>query len=592
MYRGSRIAIVAFVACALACACSSGSDGVPEAAPGPGSCVQANVDHPPAPIRKTARWAFDPWISKDISDRADTYDFVGGFQSRGIPVGAVVLDSPWETNYNTFTPNPARYGDFPGLVADMHGKGVKVVLWITPFVNDTSFDFEPGATPYDGPSPNYQEAIDCRYLVDDGDDHVWWKGRGGTIDFWDDNARTWWHRQQDQVLDAGIDGWKLDFGESYLKEDAVKTAAGPIPFQQYSERYYEDFLSYGRMKRGDDFVTMTRAWDESYEFAGRFFARKEHSPVAWMGDNRRDWVGLADALEESFVSSNAGYAVVGSDIGGYLDVDDKNTVSGAKIPFDTVVFARWTAIGALSPFMQLHGRANLAPWTVPDHVDETIALYKYWATLHHALVPYLYSLTEEAYAGGPMLVRPIGEQASWANDYRYQLGDALLVAPILDATGARQVPLPAGARWADWWTAEVHDGGTTVAADFSQDRAKVPLYLREGALVPLDVEDATLGLGDASSKGALTLLVWPSPAESTFRLHEADDSVTTIDQKGGTITISNAPKPVVLRIRADAAPSNVTLDGSPTTPVYDANAHAVIVHAPAKQGSTTVVVTP
>jgi alpha-glucosidase (family GH31 glycosyl hydrolase) len=54
----------------------------------------------------------------------------------------------------------------------------------------------------------------------------------------------WWHRQQDRVLDAGIDGWKLDFGESYVRVPTVRTAAGPKPHQEYSEKYYEDFLAY------------------------------------------------------------------------------------------------------------------------------------------------------------------------------------------------------------------------------------------------------------------------------------------------------------------------------------------------------------
>lgn len=67
--------------------------------------------------------------------------------------------------------------------------------------------------------------------------------------------------------------------------------------------------------------------------------------------------------------------MIGSDIGGYLDFDDTAPVpQPGSIPFDTLVFARWTALGAMTPFMQLHGRANIAPWTVPDHVDETVAL--------------------------------------------------------------------------------------------------------------------------------------------------------------------------------------------------------------------------
>jgi len=60
----------------------------------------------PDPARHTPRWAFTPWVSKDISDRADSLAFVEGFRSRDIPVGVLVLDSPWDTNYTSVEPNP------------------------------------------------------------------------------------------------------------------------------------------------------------------------------------------------------------------------------------------------------------------------------------------------------------------------------------------------------------------------------------------------------------------------------------------------------------------------------------------------------
>src|SRR5690606_505512 len=144
---------------------------------------------------------------------------------------------------------------------------------------------------------------------------------------------------------------------------------GPMPHQAYSEAYYRDFLAYGRHRRGRELVTMVRPWDASYDRRGRFHARPEHAPVAWVGDNRRDWVGLADALDHVFRSAAAGYVVLGSDIGGYLDRDDQDL--RVEIPFDLETFQRWVAVGAMMPFMQLHGRANLEPWSVPERPDET-----------------------------------------------------------------------------------------------------------------------------------------------------------------------------------------------------------------------------
>ncbi len=546
-------------------ACSS-SPSTPPADAGPKDLCTYDGRVDPAPVVPkihTPRWAFAPWISKDISDRADTYAFTKGFADRDIPVGVVVIDSPWETNYNTFVPHPKRYPDFPGMVKDLRAKNIRVVVWITQMVNQLSFDLEQGGgDTYDGESPNWEEGQACKFFVNDGDKYGWWKGNGAGVDFFNERARTWWHRQQKPLLDMGVAGFKLDFGESYIDTKTIKTAKGEIPHQEYSEKYYEDFYAYGTEVRGaEEFTTMVRPYDGSYGFAPRFFAKKEHAPVAWVGDNRRDWVGLVDALDHMFHSAAAGYVVIGSDIGGYLDRDDKTF---APVPADTLTFARWTAVGALTPFMELHGRANLSPWTVPDHVDETVKLYRWWSKLHEALVPFFYSLAEESYAKGGTILRPIGGAASWASDYRYQLGDAFLVAPLLDGTSQRDVVLPAGARWHDFFSTASFDGGATVPkVEYPRDR--IPLFLREGAIVPLDVIDDANGLGSAKSKGARTLLVVPSAAGSVFPIHEEDGKKTEVSQKDRSLTLSRAPAPIIALVRLAAAPTTV-MDGAVAVP--------------------------
>ncbi len=580
----------ALIALTINVACQKDSGGPSAAAD---LCALSEAPLTSVPPR-TPRWAFEPWISKDISTRDDTYAFVSGFQSRGIPVGTVVLDSPWETNYNTFVPSPTRYGDFPGLVSDMHARGVRVVLWTTMFVNSTSFDLEPGGDTYPGAADTLAHGEDCSYFVDDGATYPWWKGKGAALDFFNGSARAWSHAQQDVVLNAGIDGWKLDFGENYVggMHSNIATADGDKTRQEYGERYYQDFLEYGRSSRGREFLTMTRAWDESYGFAGRFFAKKEHSPISWMGDNRRDWFGLKDALTESFISARAGYVAVGSDLGGYLDRDDLN-LTGPQIPFDTMVFARWTAVSALSPLMQLHGRANITPWTVPDHVDETVVNYKYWAQLHHALVPFMYSLAEETYAGhGTSILRPVAD-ASSTTDFRYMLGEALLVAPILDATGKADVALPGGASYVDFFTGEEATGGTMVTRDYSADRKHIPLFARTGAIIPMNVDGDALGFGPYA--GALTVLMWPGPTASTFALHDEKDAVTTLGTSATSTelhaTASAAPAPIVLRLHDLRAPTAVTVNGGAGDFTYDAAAHVIVVQVPASSGAVNVVVT-
>jgi len=378
------------------------------------------------------------------------------------------------------------------------------------------------------------------------------------------------------VLDMGIDGWKLDFGEEYISQKLpVKTKAGDKTHQQYSEEYYRDTWAYGVKKRGKEFLTMVRGYDKSYQFDGRFFARPEHAPVVWAGDNRRDWIGLADALDHMFRSALKGYVVVGSDVGGYMDRDDKDSM--ITVPFDQDNFVRWVAVGGMSPFFQLHGRANLTPWTVKTRPTETVAIYRYWAHLHHEMVPFWFSLAQEAYAASKGILRPIGKEKDWPQDYRYTVGADLLVAPLLDKTGKRDVPLPAGDNWYDWWkpAGAALQGGQTLKSYDATDQKKIPIFVRRGAIIPAEVESDAAGLGDKLSKGYLTVLVWPGDKTSAFTLHEHDLSKTKITSQhvtgATTLTIDRALKPVILRVRADSGHTTVTVDGKvvASVKIYD-----------------------
>ena len=540
----------------------AGGGGGSEPDAGNSACeLWTAADDIETPARYTPRWAFEPWISKDISDGADTRAFVKGFEDRNIPVGAVVIDSPWETNYNTFIVNEERYPNFGQLIDDLHAKDIKVVMWITQMFNNSSFDLEATGDDYTGESPNFREALDCNFYVNEGVTQLWWKGSGAAIDFFNRDALVWLRRQQDPLLAMGIDGWKLDFADEYVAGEPFATAKGLASKQEYSEAYYEEFYRYGVHKNGREFVTMARAWDESYGFPGRFFSRPEHASVFWAGDNQRDYSGLADILDHTFRSAAAGYGSIGSDIGGYLS-HDQNDVN-SQIPFDTLVFARWTAVAAFMPFFQLHGQANIAPWTVEDNTEETIAMYRYWATLHHELVPFFYSLSQEHIAGEDPTVRPVGELADWPGDYRFEVGDAFLVAPILDNTGTRDVVLPAGSRWYDWFDpTSVHDGGQTLTAYDSTARDRLPVFVREGAIIPLNSDNDVTGLGTAASAGRLTVLAYPGTAASTFRLHDTDEMVTTISTMTGSLSLSRALSPVTARVYLAGEPTDVLSDGN------------------------------
>jgi alpha-D-xyloside xylohydrolase len=610
---------VPLVAAAALAGAACGDDDAETASSGPGAgggssssasgsggdaCTveQTAEDQAPAPAIKTPRWALRPWISKDISDREDTYEFVDGFIERDIPVSVVVLDSPWEVNYNTFEPNPSRYPDFGGMVSDMNDRGVHVVLWTTQMLNQSSFDVEQGGDAYDGAAEGFLEALDCGYFVNGREVSYWWKGRGGGIDFFDPNASAFFHRFQDRVLDLGISGWKLDFGEQYIGTVPMTTDEGEKSLQEYSEAYYEDFYAYGAAKRGgpDDFVTMVRPYDRSYGFEGRFYARKEHAPIAWVGDNRRDDVGLADALDHLFRSARAGYAAIGSDLGGYLDRDDED-LAGETYPLDSHNFRRWTAMGVFTPFFQLHGRANIDPWTFPEDPEEVTAAYREHAKMHDALVPYFDALVRATYAGAEAPMRPIGEEADWAGDYRFFLGDSFLVAPALDAEATRDVALPSGRTYYSLWDlgAAGIEGGDTLEADTS-DPARIPAYVMDGAIIPVLASADTPIFGEDLLVGQSAIWIVPG-RDAALTAYTEDEDAFDVTLAGDTVTLSTVPETTFLRIRfegdapsvegdAEEADSLAALEDADDVYFVDEEAGAVYVRFGASDGPRNITV--
>ena len=107
----------------------------------------------------------------------------------------------------------------------------------------------------------------------------------------------------------------------------------------------------------------------------------------------------------------------------------------------------------------------------------------------------------------------------------YLFGEDLLVAPITQPGGQRQVLVPPG-EWLDWWTqTPVGLPGAATVVDVSLPVTQTPLYLRAGAILPLlrptidTLAPATDPAVDSfdGKPGRLYLLVAPASANGTTR---------------------------------------------------------------------------
>jgi alpha-D-xyloside xylohydrolase len=143
------------------------------------------------------------------------------------------------------------------------------------------------------------------------------------------------------------------------------------------------------------------------------------------------------------------------------------------------------------------------------------------------------------------------------------VGEAYLVAPVIAAGDRRDVALPAGSGWYDWYSQERHEGGTTLAGYALTDRRRIPIFVREGAILPLRLDRRALGLGTEASHDQDGVMLYPGASETTFARHDEDGVITTITSRTGSVTFSRVRAPTWLWIRVAADPTGAAANGTP-----------------------------
>lgn len=417
-----------------------------------------------APEAPWPEWTFNHWVWEDESTQESALALVEGYRSRDIPVGAIIIDSPWETGYNTFDWDSSIFPDPVGMIDELHAQEVRVFLWIVPAINIDETDLYAYAAERDW--------FMKRNADEEGPAVIdWWKGDGSLIDYWNPDAMDWWHGLMDNVLDMGIDGWKCD-GLDYSSVFApYSPAAGrKVERLEYSHAYYRDMHDYTREKLGDDRVNTTRPIDNyGGDLGGDLvaFTPVDITWAGWVGDQDASFEGLQAALNNFYWSSDYGYVAFGSDIGGYREDSAFPAGRGPE------VFTRWAQLGAFSPIMENGGGGNHEPWIVGD--DTTLAIYKQFVGLHQDLIPYLMSHGAVAFEDGGSLMSFVTK-----DDYTYLLGSDLFVAPMLEAGTSRTLSFPAGDDWIYLFDrTRVYRGGATETLEVPL--AEFPVFLRAGS---------------------------------------------------------------------------------------------------------------
>ena len=514
-----------------------------------------------------APWALGPWVWRDENeDEAQVRSDMQTIRDLDLATSGYWIDRPYASGVNTFDFDPGMFSDPQGMIDFGHDMGFRMALWHTPYL-------DPEQSPV-----LHQEAVENGYFPLETPTIL--NNWSAPIDLTNADAYGWWQDLIRRYTDMGVEGFKLDYAE-----DVVVGFGGGRMAWEFDDGSDERTMN-------TDFVRLYhRVYAETLPDTGGFllcragvYGDQVNVSVIWPGDldatmneHRASAVdrdgstytatgGLPASIAYGLSLGPSGFPFYGSDTGGYRHP-----------PPDREIFTRWFQQTALSTVMQVGTNTNDVAWEFEEDNgfdEEMLGWYRDFTRLHLRLFPYLWSYARRLAIDGRPIARPLGlayPELGSHPPYSYLLGEHLLVAPVVVyGDREREVPFPSG-RWVDWFTGEVFEGpaNTTVSAPLS----KLPLYLREGGIVPLlrdgiDTLSPT-SLPDqvdsfANDKGLLHVRIFPGPA-SMFEVY--DGSLINQAHAEGTVTVGVSQGDdyqlgMVLELMGlDAAPTSVLLDG-------------------------------
>lgn len=153
-------------------------------------------------------WSFGLWLTTSFTtnyDEATVNSFIDGMAERHLPLHVFHFDCFWMKAFQwcDFEWDPLTFPDPEGMIKRLKAKGLKVCVWINPYIGQRS--------------PVFKELKENGYLLKRPDGSLWqwdkWQPGLAIYDFTNPEACQWYADKLKGLVAMGVDCFKTDFGE-------------------------------------------------------------------------------------------------------------------------------------------------------------------------------------------------------------------------------------------------------------------------------------------------------------------------------------------------------------------------------------------
>lgn len=443
-------------------------------------------------------WTYGYWQSKErYKSQDELVNVVKRYRELGVPLDGIIQDwQYWGNNYlwNAMEfLNPGFY-DPKKMVADVHSLNAHIIISVWNSFGPMTkqyreldkigalFNFE--TWPQSGsekwpPNMDYPSGV-------------------RVYDPFNPDAREiYWNYLNKGLFSIGIDGWWMDSSEP--------DHFNPKPADFDSKTYLGSFR---KVRNAFPLVTVGGVSEHQRAVSAdkrifiltrsAFAGQQRYGANTWSGDIVASWETLRNQVSAGLNFSLCAIPQWNSDIGGFFLWNYKNPLQN---PDYRELHARWIQFGTFCPMMRSHGEGS--PREIYQFGKKGDKIYdsdEKYINLRYSLLPYIYSTSWDVTANHSTFMRALvmdfahDKQALDIND-EYMFGRSLLVCPVTSSMYTRgghedfstvkskEVYLPKGCDWVDFWTGEKLAGGQRINKESPLDI--IPLYVKAGSVMPL-----------------------------------------------------------------------------------------------------------